>query len=39
MAMAKGYLEKYEIVVNGGKLHQSQPWLTDKSTDLLPWSA
>jgi glycosyltransferase involved in cell wall biosynthesis len=38
-AMAEGYLQKYEIVVNGGKLHQRRPWLTDKSTDLLPWDA
>ncbi|PPQ39731.1 Glycosyl transferases group 1 [Rhodoblastus acidophilus] len=36
--MAKGYLEKYEIVANGGKLHARQPWLTDKSTDMLPFN-
>lgn len=39
MSMARGYVEKYEIILNGGKLNATQPWLTDKSLDLLPWNA
>lgn len=38
-AMARGYLEKYEIILNGGKLNAARPWLTDKSVELLPWKA
>lgn len=37
--MAKAYLEKYEIVANGGKLNSFGPYLTDTSTTLLPWEA
>jgi glycosyltransferase involved in cell wall biosynthesis len=29
MKMARGYLAKYEIILNGGKLHASPPFLSD----------
>jgi hypothetical protein len=38
MDMARGYLVKYETILNGGKLHKSPPFLSDKNMELLPWN-
>ncbi|MDR3375404.1 MAG: glycosyltransferase [Ancalomicrobiaceae bacterium] len=35
--MAKAYLEKYEWVASGRKLNATGPYLSDRSTDPLPW--
>lgn len=39
VAMAKGYLEKYQRVLDGERMNASQPVLKDNGHQLLPWKA
>ena len=39
VAMAKGYLEKYQRVLDGERMNATQPVLKENGHQLLPWKA